>query len=57
MKREKVIDTVNDLPQEFALEELLEKLVFVEKVESGLKQVETGQTISHDQVKEIVKKW
>jgi hypothetical protein len=57
MKREKVIDTVNDLPQEFELEELLEKLVFVEKVESGLKQVETGQTISHDQVKEIVKKW
>ena len=57
MKREKVIDTVNDLPQEFELEELLEKLVFVEKVESGLKQVETGQTISHDQVKEILKKW
>ena len=57
MKREKVIDTVNDLPQEFELEELLEKLVFVEKVESGLKQVETGRTIPHDQIKEIVKKW
>ena len=57
MKREKVIDTVNDLPQEFELEELLEKLVFVEKVESGLKQVETGHTISHEQVKEALKKW
>ena len=57
MKREKVIDTVNELPQEFELEELLEKLVFVEKVESGLKQLESGQVISHERVKEIVKKW
>lgn len=57
MKREKVIDTMNDLPQEFELEELLERLVFVEKVESGLAQVENGKTVSHDQVKEIVKKW
>lgn len=57
MKREKVIDTVNDLPQEFELEELLEKLVFVEKVERGLKQIEADRTISHDQVKEMVKKW
>ena len=57
MKREKVIDTVNALPQEFELEELLEKLIFVEKVESGLKQVETGQVIPHDKLKEMVKKW
>ena len=57
MKREKVIDTVNDLPQEFELEELLEKLVFVEKVENGLKQIETGQVITHDSLKEMAKKW
>ena len=57
MKREKAIDTINDLPQEFELEELLEKLIFVEKVESGLIQLETGQVVSHERFKEIVKKW
>ena len=30
MKREKVIDAVKELPQEFDLEELMEKLIFVE---------------------------
>ena len=55
IKREKAIDTVNDLPQEFELEELLEKLVFVEKVESGLKQVEAGQVVPDDKLKEMVK--
>ena len=57
MQRDKAINTIKDLPQEFELDELLEKLIFVEKVESGLKQLETNETISHDNVKELVKKW
>ncbi len=57
MKREKVIDAVKALPQEFDLEELIEKLIFVEKVEQGLKQLEEGKTVAHAQLKEVVKKW
>ena len=56
MKREKVIDAVKELPQEFDLEELMEKLIFVEKVEQGLKQLEEGKTVDHAQVKEMVKR-
>jgi len=36
MKRDKALDTIKELPKEFELEELLEKLVFVEKIEQGL---------------------
>lgn len=57
MKREKVIDAVKELPQEFDLEELMEKLIFVEKVEQGLKQLDEGKTVDHARVKEMVKKW
>ena len=57
MKREKAIETVKELPNEFDLEELMEKLVFVEKVEKGLKQLDEGKTVSHEKVKEITKKW
>ena len=57
MKRKKVIDAVNELPQEFDLEELMEKLIFVEKVEQGLKQLDEGKTVDHAQVKQVVKKW
>lgn len=57
MKREKALDTIKEFPQEFELEELMEKLVFVEKVECGLKQMEEGKTITHDELKEIKKKW
>ena len=57
MKRDKAIETIKELPNEFDLEELMEKLVFVEKVEKGLKQLDEGKTVTHETVKETVKKW
>ena len=57
MKRDKAIETVKEFPQEFELEDLIERLVFLEKVEKGLQQVEQGKTIPHEKVKEITKKW
>lgn len=57
MKKDKVIETVKELPQEFELEDLLEKLVFAQKVEDGLEQLKTGKTVPHETVKEMVKKW
>lgn len=57
MRRDKAINTVKELPEVFELEDLLEKLVFVEKVENGLEQLKKGQTISNEDVKEITKKW
>ncbi|MBK6352629.1 MAG: hypothetical protein IPP06_18540 [Saprospiraceae bacterium] len=57
MKRDKVIESIKELPQEFELETLIERLIFIEKVEQGLKQIEEGETISHEQIEQIAKKW
>jgi len=55
MKKEDVIEAMKELPQDFELEKLLEKLVFMEKVEKGLLQLEQDKTVPHDQVKKIIK--
>lgn len=57
MRRDKALETMKEFPQEFELEELMERLVFVEKVEKGLQQVEQGKTVSHEKVKKMTKKW
>lgn len=57
MDKKKVLDTINELPDKFDLDELIEKLIFIEKVEEGLKQSNLGKTVSHDQVKREVEKW
>jgi hypothetical protein len=55
--RELVTKALQGLPTKFELEELIERLVFIEKVEKGLNQVAQGSTVSHKQVKELVKEW
>ena len=57
MNKEKLMETIKDMPQDFELETLMEKLVFIEKVEKGLEQLESGNTITHEQVKQRVKQW
>lgn len=57
MNKDKVMDTVNELLQNFELDELMEKLIFIEKVESGLQQVEQGKVVSHEKAKEFAKQW
>lgn len=53
MNKEKVIETVQELPNEFDLDQLIDKLVFMEKVEKGLAQLEKGETKPHDYVKQV----
>ena len=55
MKKANVLDAINDMPNDFDLEMLIEKLVFIEKVEAGLNQLENGKNTSHEDVKELVK--
>jgi len=57
MKKATVIEAMKELPQDFDLEKLLEKLVFMEKVENGLLQLDQENTIPHDEVVKISKGW
>lgn len=50
MRKEKAIETINKLPAEFELGELFERLLFVDQVERGLKQIEQGKTVGHEKV-------
>ena len=53
---EKVLQAVHNLPDDAPIEEAMERLLFMAKIERGLEQADSGQTISHDEVKERVGK-
>ncbi len=58
MKKQTALNTINEFPKEFNLEELLERLVFIEKVEHGIAQAKNGKSIEHHKVVESFrKKW
>jgi predicted transcriptional regulator len=57
MQKSTIIQTLNELPSKFNLDEFLEKLIVIEKIDQGLEEAREGKTISHDKVKKIVAKW
>ncbi|MCL1464051.1 hypothetical protein [Argonema galeatum] len=55
--KDKVLKAVEEMSQDVTFEEVMERLYFLYKVEQGLKQVETGDIISHPEAKKRIKKW
>jgi len=55
--KEKVVHAVQDLPEDASIEDAMERLFFLSKIEKGIQQADTGNTLSHSQVKERMAKW
>jgi predicted transcriptional regulator len=49
--KERVLEAVQQLPADATVEQAMERLYFIAKVEEGLRQAEAGKTISHEDVK------
>lgn len=56
-EREKIQKLVENLPSEATIEEAMERLYLLYKVEKGLQQADAGQTIPHEEAKKRLKKW
>jgi len=57
MQKSTIKHTLNELPSKFNLDDFLEKLIVIEKIDEGMEEAKTGKTISHDKVKKMVAKW
>jgi len=57
LTKEKVIQSIQDLPNEFSLDEIVEKLILLEKIEIGLQQVKEGKVVSQSTAKQKLNKW
>jgi len=55
--KEKMLEAVQDLPEDSSIEDAMERLLFLAKVEKGILQADAGRTIPHEQVKERAAKW
>lgn len=51
--KERVIEAVRDLPDDATVEDAMERLYFLAKVEEGLRQADSGQTVSHDEARSV----
>jgi hypothetical protein len=50
-EKQRAIEAIRTLPEGATIENAIERLCFIAKIEEGLRQSEAGQVISHDEVK------
>ncbi len=57
LSKQRVLSTVNALPESFSIEEGIDSLVLLQKIEAGLEQSAKGETVSTDVAKSKLRKW
>jgi hypothetical protein len=50
--KDKILETVQKLPADATVEDAMERLLFLAKVERGLREADGEDTISHSEVKQ-----
>jgi len=57
LTKDKLRQSINKLPDTLTIDELIDQLIFIEKVEEGLEQSKEGKVLYNEDVKEIIEKW
>ena len=55
--KEEIIRLIEQMPEEVSVADIMAELYFCHKVDSGLKELDEGKGIPHEQVKERLGKW
>ena len=55
--KEKAVQAVQALPDDASIEDAMERLFLLAKVERGLQQANAGDLIPHEKVKERMARW
>jgi predicted transcriptional regulator len=50
--RDRILEALQDLPSDATVDDAIERLVFLAKIDAGLAELDAGQGIPHEEVKE-----
>lgn len=57
LTKEKVLQSLQDLPDTFSMDELIDRIILINKIEMGLEQVKNGKIYTSDQARDKLKQW
>lgn len=49
--RDRIIEVLRDLPPDATVDDAIERLLFLAKIEAGLTELDRGEGVPHDEVK------
>lgn len=57
LTKTKLIETIREFPERFTVDELINKLILIDKIERGNQQSENGETITEEDLDRDMQKW
>lgn len=51
LTRDRIIEALREMPPTATIDDAIERLVFLAKIEEGLAELDAGKSIPHDEVK------
>lgn len=57
LTKTKLREQIEKFPEKFSIDELIDRLILIEKIERGIKQSENGDVISDSELDKEIKKW
>jgi predicted transcriptional regulator len=57
LTKEKIIEAIKGMPNTFSVDDLLDRIMLMQKIEIGLEQSNAGNVVSTSKAKEKLKKW
>ncbi|MCF8361209.1 MAG: hypothetical protein K9G70_01160 [Prolixibacteraceae bacterium] len=57
LTKDKVKESINKMPDSFTIDELIEQLITIEKIEQGISHSNDGKVISNNEMQQIIEKW
>jgi len=57
LTKEQVIEAINKLPAEFSVEQVIDELILLEKIETGLEQSKANDVIPDEQLDNELPEW
>jgi hypothetical protein len=52
-----IINTLDKLPENLTIDQVIDHLIFVEKVQKGLDDSKNGRIYTHEEAKQKLNKW
>ena len=57
INKKQLLETINKLPNQFSAEEIINRIILMQKIELGLEQSKAGKVLTELDARKKLKKW
>ena len=52
-----IIEAVENMPNESSMEDLIERIIFIQKIEQGITDVQQNNVVNEDKIDYLIDEW